>query len=172
MYSTALFSALLPVSSPLTVTATINHSITCFWGGESLFKLLATWLCCSRKCCILVAAGASADADDLVLLTANFTVSADTASHEFSVELGLLSVEAAFDQLAWAGMYYPRPRHSTSTIVIHAQIVGAQVSNHSNRQDVTDEGTKRGAHNYCSHSVSRLTCACRAVQECLSVGRG
>lgn len=87
----------------------------------------------------MLVAAAAADADDLVLLTANFTVSADTASHEFLVELGLLSVEAAFDQLAWAGMYYPHPRHSTSTIVIHAQIVGAQVRSYSNSQYDTYE---------------------------------
>lgn len=43
------------------------------------------------------------------------------------MQLGMLGVEASFDQLAWAGMYYPRPRQSTSTIIIHAIIVGAQV---------------------------------------------
>lgn len=67
-----------------------------------------------------------ADSDDLILASTNFTVDS-TGSEEIVVQLGMLSVEASFDQLAWAGMYYPRPRQSTSTIIIHAIIVGAQV---------------------------------------------
>jgi hypothetical protein len=46
---------------------------------------------------------------------------------EVPVQLAVLALEAAFGELAWAGMYYPRPQRATSTIVIHAQIVGAQV---------------------------------------------
>lgn len=60
-----------------------------------------------------------------MLATTNFTVAGSTV--DIHVELGLMSVEASFDRLAWAGVYYPRPRHSTSTILIHAIIVGAQV---------------------------------------------
>lgn len=67
-----------------------------------------------------------ADSDDLILASTNFTVDS-TGSQEVEVQLGMLGVEASFDQLAWAGMYYPRPRQSTSTIIIHAIIVGAQV---------------------------------------------
>ena len=63
-----------------------------------------------------------------MLATANFTVSGSTVS--IPVQLGLVSVETSFDRLAWAGMYYPRPRHATSTIIIHAIIVGAQVGPH------------------------------------------
>jgi hypothetical protein len=67
------------------------------------------------------------DAHDLVLASYNFTVGQNTQVVEIPVELGLLSVETSFDKLAWSGMYSPRPRHSTSTVIIHAVIVGAQV---------------------------------------------
>jgi hypothetical protein len=67
-----------------------------------------------------------ADSADLILASTNFTVGS-TGSQKVLVQLGMLGVEASFDQLAWAGMYYPRPRQSTSTIIIHAIIVGAQV---------------------------------------------
>lgn len=73
-----------------------------------------------------VATLVDADSDDLILASTNFTVGG-TGSQEVLVQLGMLGVEASFDQLAWAGMYYPRPRQSTSTIIIHAIIVGAQV---------------------------------------------
>jgi hypothetical protein len=43
------------------------------------------------------------------------------------VKLGMVQVEASFGSLAWAGMYYPKPRVENTAIVIHAQIVGAQV---------------------------------------------
>jgi hypothetical protein len=39
----------------------------------------------------------------------------------------MVQVEASFGSLAWAGMYYPKPRVENTAIVIHAQIVGAQV---------------------------------------------
>lgn len=77
---------------------------------------------------ILYSCTAAADADNLVLTSLNFTLSTGAANQEVPVELGLLSVEAAFGELAWAGMYYPRPQRSTSTVIIHAQIVGAQVT--------------------------------------------
>ncbi|WIA41933.1 hypothetical protein OEZ86_009244 [Tetradesmus obliquus] len=43
------------------------------------------------------------------------------------VKLGMVQVEASFGSLAWAGMYYPKPRNENSPVAIHAQIVGAQV---------------------------------------------
>jgi hypothetical protein len=69
----------------------------------------------------------AADSDDLILASYNFTVGQATQDVEVPVELGLLSVETSFDKLAWSAMYSPRPRHSTSTVIIHAIIVGAQV---------------------------------------------
>lgn len=88
---------------------------------DSTAALLLTALC------LMAVLLSAADSDDLVLASYNFTVGQDTQDIEVPVELGLLSVEAAFDKLAWSGMYSPRPRHSTSTIIIHAVIVGAQV---------------------------------------------
>jgi hypothetical protein len=68
-----------------------------------------------------------ADSDDLVLATVNFTVESNSDRQEIPVEMGLLAVEAPFDKLAWGGVRYPRPRRTTTTTMIHAIIVGAQV---------------------------------------------
>jgi hypothetical protein len=46
---------------------------------------------------------------------------------DLPVKLGMVQVEASFGSLAWAGMYYPKPRNENTPITIHAQIVGAQV---------------------------------------------
>lgn len=71
----------------------------------------------------------AAEDDSLVLAQKAGVRTTDQVVKEeiLQVKLGMVQVEASFGSLAWAGMYYPKPRNENSPVAIHAQIVGAQV---------------------------------------------
>jgi hypothetical protein len=76
----------------------------------------------------------SAEDDSLVLTQRSVRTTNDVVTAlNVQVKLGMVQVEASFGSLAWAGMYYPKPRNENTAITIHAQIVGAQVRGTGNK---------------------------------------
>lgn len=69
-----------------------------------------------------------ADVSDLELADkANVNVEDGSNDEQLLIQLGMLLLEASFGSLAWPGVY-ARNRITPFGAVIHAQIVGAQVS--------------------------------------------